>query len=71
MHTFAGADYNADMYISGEYPAGSVGCAESTGELKEGHRNRWFCLFTNTQIDFGFVVGTLVPMGKHLFDVCE
>ncbi|EMF16861.1 MFS general substrate transporter [Sphaerulina musiva SO2202] len=48
--------------IGGEYPAGSVGCAESTGELKEGHRNRWFCLFTNTQIDFGFTVGCLVPM---------
>jgi MFS family permease len=32
--------------IGGEYPAGSVGAAESTGELKEGHRNRWFCLFT-------------------------
>lgn len=27
------------MY-SGEYPAGSVACAESTGELKAGHRNR-------------------------------
>ncbi|PPJ53339.1 hypothetical protein CBER1_00974 [Cercospora berteroae] len=48
--------------IGGEYPAGSVGCAESTGELKEGHRNRWFCLFTNTQIDFGFVMGALIPM---------
>jgi MFS family permease len=47
---------------SGEYPAGSVACAESTGELKEGHRNRWFILFTNTQIDLGFVVAALVPM---------
>jgi MFS family permease len=28
--------------IGGEYPAGSVACAESTGELKHGHRNRWF-----------------------------
>lgn len=26
--------------VSGEYPAGSVACAESTGELKAGHRNR-------------------------------
>lgn len=25
---------------SGEYPAGSVACAESTGEMKAGHRNR-------------------------------
>ncbi|KAK3671212.1 glycerophosphoinositol permease [Recurvomyces mirabilis] len=48
--------------IGGEYPAGSVGCAEASGELKAGTRNRWFCLFTNTQIDFGFVMGTLIPM---------
>lgn len=46
----------------GEYPAGSVACAESTGELKEGHRNRWFIMFTNVQIDFGFVTASLVPM---------
>ena len=46
----------------GEYPAGSVACAESTGELKDGHRNRWFIMFTNVQIDFGFVASTLAPM---------
>ena len=46
----------------GEYPAGSVACAESTGELKEGHRNRWFIMFTNVQIDIGFVASTLAPM---------
>ncbi|PGH11044.1 hypothetical protein AJ79_05086 [Helicocarpus griseus UAMH5409] len=48
--------------IGGEYPAGSVAAAESTGELKKGHRNRWFIMFTNFQIDFGFVVAALVPM---------
>ncbi|MCJ1477799.1 hypothetical protein MMC13_006472 [Lambiella insularis] len=48
--------------IGGEYPAGSVACAESTGELKKGHRNRWFVMFTNVQIDIGFVVAALVPM---------
>ncbi|OQV04005.1 hypothetical protein CLAIMM_08959 [Cladophialophora immunda] len=42
--------------IGGEYPAGSVGAAESTGELKKGHRNRWFILATDFQIDLGFVV---------------
>lgn len=47
--------------IGGEYPAGSVGCAESTGELKSGTRQRWFILFTNTAIDWGFVVGAFVP----------
>ncbi|PHH84915.1 hypothetical protein CDD83_1182 [Cordyceps sp. RAO-2017] len=47
--------------IGGEYPAGSVGCAESSGELKEGTRNRWFILFTNSMIDWGFVFGAFVP----------
>lgn len=28
--------------------------------MKKGTRNRWFVLFTNVQIDFGFVAGTLV-----------
>ncbi|KAL9604654.1 MAG: hypothetical protein Q9219_000374 [cf. Caloplaca sp. 3 TL-2023] len=48
--------------IGGEYPAGSVACAESTGELKSGHRNRWFIMFTNVQIDAGTILSTLVPM---------
>ncbi|CAI7661300.1 Glycerophosphodiester transporter GIT2 [Penicillium manginii] len=48
--------------IGGEYPAGSVACAENTGELKAGHRNRWFIMFTNFQIDFAFVISALVPM---------
>ena len=48
--------------IGGEYPAGSVACAESTGELKKGHRNRWFIAFTNLSIDVGFVVAAFVPM---------
>lgn len=48
--------------IGGEYPAGSVAAAESTGELKKGHRNRWFIMFTNFQIDAGFVVSSLAPM---------
>jgi len=42
--------------IGGEYPAGSVGASESTGELKSGQRNRWFIWVTNFAIDFGFVV---------------
>lgn len=48
--------------IGGEYPAGSVACAESTGELKKGHRNRWFIFFTNFMIDAGFVIATLAAM---------
>lgn len=48
--------------IGGEYPAGSVAAAENTGELKSGHRNRWFIMFTNFQIDFAYVVSAIVPM---------
>jgi hypothetical protein len=48
--------------IGGEYPAGSVSCAEATGELKKGHRNRWFIFSTNFAIDAGFVVAAIVPM---------
>lgn len=47
--------------IGGEYPAGSVACSEATGELKAGSRNRWFIIFTNVMIDFGFVVGAFIP----------
>ncbi|KAI2472842.1 MFS general substrate transporter [Annulohypoxylon bovei var. microspora] len=47
--------------IGGEYPAGSVSCAESSGELKAGTRNTWFILFTNSMIDWGFVFGAFVP----------
>ncbi|KAF1732365.1 putative metabolite transport protein [Beauveria bassiana] len=47
--------------IGGEYPAGSVGAAESTGELKAGTRHRWFILFTNTMINGGFVMGAFIP----------
>ncbi|KAL1899852.1 glycerophosphoinositol permease [Sporothrix stenoceras] len=47
--------------IGGEYPAGSVGCAESTGEIRSGWRHFVFILFTNSIIDFGFVIGAFVP----------
>ena len=37
--------------IGGEYPSGSVACAEATTEQKRGTRNRWFVLFTNVCIN--------------------
>jgi MFS family permease len=49
------------LLLGGEYPAGSVACSEATGELKSGTRNRWFILFTNVMIDWGFVIGAFVP----------
>ncbi|KAK9366459.1 major facilitator superfamily domain-containing protein [Lipomyces kononenkoae] len=48
--------------IGGEYPAGSVACAEASNELKSGSRNRYFVLFTNFMIDFGFVVSAFTPL---------
>jgi MFS family permease len=48
--------------IGGEYPAGSVACAEASNILGRGRRNRWFVLFTNFMIDTGFVVSAFVPM---------
>jgi MFS family permease len=48
--------------IGGEYPAGSVGAAEHSGSLKKGTRNRWFIMFTNVQIDLGFVMAYFVAM---------
>ncbi|KAF1937792.1 MFS general substrate transporter [Clathrospora elynae] len=46
--------------IGGEYPAGMVGCAEATGELKAGTRNKWYILFTNVQIDLAFFISAIV-----------
>ncbi|EWC43960.1 hypothetical protein DRE_01312 [Drechslerella stenobrocha 248] len=48
--------------IGGEYPAGSVACSEATSNLKSGTRNRWFIIFTNVMIDFGFVVSAFAPL---------
>lgn len=62
--------------IGGEYPAGSVACAEASNILSRGKRNRWFVLFTNFMIDVGFVTAAFVPMvllwicsDKHLTPV--
>jgi MFS family permease len=44
--------------IGGEYPAGSVACAESTGELKNGHRNRWF--ISKFYLVFVYVKGHII-----------
>ncbi|KAK5149238.1 hypothetical protein LTR04_007300, partial [Oleoguttula sp. CCFEE 6159] len=48
--------------IGGEYPAGSVGCAEGAAEMGGGSRGRWFILFTNVQIDLGFLAAAVVPL---------
>jgi hypothetical protein len=60
LTTFKDRNDSPSSGIGGEYPAGSVGCAESTGELKSGSRNKWFILFTNVQIDIAFLVAAIV-----------
>lgn len=46
--------------IGGEYPAGSVACAEVSQKLSKGTRNRYFVWFTNSMIDFGFVMSAFI-----------
>nr|NP_595141.1 putative glycerophosphodiester transporter [Schizosaccharomyces pombe]O94342.1 RecName: Full=Probable metabolite transport protein C1271.09 [Schizosaccharomyces pombe 972h-]CAA22199.1 glycerophosphodiester transporter (predicted) [Schizosaccharomyces pombe] len=47
--------------IGAEYPCGSVAASESSNELKSGLRHAAFIVVTDGAIDFGFVVGALVP----------
>ncbi|OLL23973.1 Cell division control protein 45 [Neolecta irregularis DAH-3] len=47
--------------IGAEYPAGSVACSEASSEQEEGSRHAWFVMFTNFQIDLGFVLSSLIP----------
>jgi hypothetical protein len=39
-----------------------VGAAESTGDLDEGSRNKWFIFATDVAINAGFVVAALAAM---------
>ena len=47
--------------IGAEYPAGSVAASEATAETNPGRRHGLFIMVTNFVIDFGFVVGNMVP----------
>jgi len=49
--------------IGAEYPAGSVACSENTEEegIPKGSQHFLFAISTNSMIDVGFVVATLVP----------
>jgi MFS family permease len=47
--------------IGAEYPAGSVAASEATAETKEGTRHGLFIMVTNFVIDFGFVIGNMIP----------
>lgn len=48
--------------IGAEYPTSSVIASEFANQLPPGHRNRYFCWFTNACIDVGFVVSSFVPL---------
>lgn len=47
--------------IGAEYPAGSVAASEATAETNPGRRHALFIMVTNFVIDFGFVIGNMVP----------
>ncbi|KAF9048617.1 glycerophosphodiester transporter [Panaeolus papilionaceus] len=50
--------------IGAEYPCGSVSASEQSEEqhINKKAQHRWFALATNTMIDWGFVVASLVPL---------
>lgn len=48
--------------IGAEYPTASVIASEFANQLPAGKRNRYFVWFTNSMIDFGFVVSAFVPL---------
>lgn len=48
--------------IGAEYPTASVIASEFANQLPSGKRNRYFVWFTNSMIDFGFVVSAFVPL---------
>ncbi|CAH2350783.1 major glycerophosphoinositol permease Git3p [[Candida] railenensis] len=50
------------IFIGAEYPTSSVISAEFANQLPAGHRNRYFCWFTNGMIDMGFIVSAFVPL---------
>jgi MFS family permease len=47
--------------IGAEYPAGSVAASEATAETNPGRRHALFIMVTNFVIDFGFVIGNMIP----------
>jgi len=47
--------------IGAEYPAGSVAASEATAETNPGRRHGLFIMVTNFVIDFGFVIGNMIP----------
>lgn len=48
--------------IGAEYPTSSVIASEFANQLPPGQRNRYFCWFTNSCIDAGFVISSFVPL---------
>jgi MFS family permease len=55
--------------VGAEYPAGSVAASEATAETNPGRRHGLFIMVTNFVIDFGFVLGNMVPclLVVHLY----
>lgn len=52
------------IFIGGEYPAGSVSCAENTEQknIKKNRQQLWFVLATNSAIDVAFILAPFVAL---------
>ncbi|CAO1638075.1 unnamed protein product [Parajaminaea phylloscopi] len=52
------------IFIGGEYPCGSVACAENTEQdnIKKSRQQAWFVLATNTCIDMAFIIAPFVAL---------
>jgi len=61
MIMFAVFRFCLGVGIGAEYPAGSVAASEATAETNPGRRHGLFIMVTNFVIDFGFVIGNMVP----------
>lgn len=52
------------IFIGGEYPCGSVACAENTEQdnIKKTRQQAWFVLATNSCIDVAFIIASFVAL---------
>ncbi|RPA92695.1 MFS general substrate transporter [Choiromyces venosus 120613-1] len=61
INLLAACRFFTGVGIGGEYPSGSVACAEAAALRPEGTRNRWFIFCTNIMILGGFLAANLIP----------
>ncbi|KAG0643894.1 major facilitator superfamily domain-containing protein [Tuber brumale] len=77
INLLAACRFFTGVGIGGEYPSGSVACAEAAALRPEGTRNRWFIFCTNLMILGGFFAANTIPTavvaltGEHTTDQCS